>query len=109
MVLNFEVLLLIYMGSIQGNFELYLASLCRMLSWFFILDQYSYAHCATIYWFDIIELLKNCCPNEYKEFAAGNFSLLKTNTQFSRMVLDQLREQNNKYIKSFSGATSLIN
>ena len=39
MILNFEVMLLIYMGSIQGNFELYLASLCRMLPWFFILDQ----------------------------------------------------------------------
>ena len=73
MILDFEVLLLIYMWSIhEGNFELYLASLYRMLPWFFALDQYNYAHCAIIYWFDI-ELLKNFCPKVYKEFAARNF------------------------------------
>ena len=49
MILDFEVLLLIYMWSIhEGNFELYLASLYRMLPWFFALDQYNYAHCAII-------------------------------------------------------------
>ena len=109
MILNFEVLMLIYMRSIrEGNFELYLASLYRMLPWFFALYRYNYARCATIYWFDM-ELLKHRCPNEYKEFAVRNFSFLKTNKQISRMALDQLHEQNNKYIKSVSGATSLIN
>ena len=56
-----------------------------------------------------MELLKHRCPNKYKEFEAGDFSFLKTNKQFSRMALDLLREQNYKYIKSASGATSLIN
>ena len=55
-----------------------------------------------------MELLKHRYPNEYKEFAARNFSFLKTNKQFSRMALDQIHEQNNKYRKSVSGATSLI-
>ena len=54
-----------------------------------------------------MELLKR--PNEHKEFAARNFWFLKTNKQFSCMALDQLHEQNNKYIKGVSGATSLIN
>ena len=79
-----------------------------MLPWFFALDRYNYARCATICWFDM-ELLKHRCPNEYKEFAAGNFLLLKTNKQFSRMALDQPNKQNNRYIKSVNGATSLIN
>ena len=57
----------------EGNFELYLASLYLMLPWFFALDRYNYARCATIYWFDM-ELLKHRCPNEYKEFAAGSYS-----------------------------------
>ena len=36
MILNFEVVLLIYIRSIrEGNFKLYLASLYRMLPWFF--------------------------------------------------------------------------
>ena len=108
MILNFEALLLIYMWSIcEGNFELYLVSLYRMLPWFFALDQYNYARCATIYCFDM-GLLKHRYPNEYNEFAAQNL-FLKTNKQFSRMALDQLRERNSKYIKSVSGATSLIN
>ena len=67
-----------------------------------------YARCATIYWFDM-ELLKHRCPNECKEFAARDFSFLKTIKQSSRMALDQLHEQNSNYIKSVSGATSLIN
>ena len=75
MILNFEVLLLIYKLSIrEGNFELYLALLYSMLPWFFALDQCYYAHCVTIYWFDM-ELSKHCYPIEYKEFPAGNNSL----------------------------------
>ena len=92
----------------EGNLQLYLASFYRMLPWFFALDRYSYAHCATIYWFDM-ELLKRRCPNEYKGFSARNFQFLKTNKHFSRIALDQLHEQNNKYIESVSGATSLVN
>ena len=88
MILNFEVLLLIYMRSIrEGKFELYLASLYRMLPWFFALDRYNYARCAIVYWFDM-ELLNHRCPNEYKEFAAGNFSFLKINKEFSHIALD---------------------
>ena len=106
MIVNFEVLLLIYMWSIrEGNFELYLASLYHMLPWFFALDRYNYACSAAIYYFDM-ELFKHRCPNEYKEFAAGNFLFLKTNKEFSRVALDQLHEQNDNYIKSVSGATS---
>ena len=55
-----------------------------------------------------MELLKHRYPNEYKKFAAGNFSLLKTNKELSRMALDQLHEQNKKCIKSVSGANPII-
>ena len=84
----------------EGNFELCLASLYGMLPWFFALDWYNYAICAIVYWFDM-ELLKHRYPNEYKTFAAWNFSFLKTNKQFSRMALGQLQEQNNKNINTF--------
>ena len=33
----------------------------------------------------------------------------KRKQAFSRMALDQVHEQNNKYVKSVSGATSLVN
>ena len=92
----------------ESNFELYIASLYRILPWFLALDRCNYGCCATIYWFDM-ELLKHRCSSKYKEFTAESFLFLKTNKQFSRMALDQLHEENNKYIKSVSGALSLIN
>ena len=45
----------------------------------------------------------------FNELANGNFSFRKTKTSFSRMALDQLHEQNNKYIKGVSGGTTLVN
>ena len=43
-ILNFEVLLLIYRQSIrEGNFGLYLASLNHMLPWFFALNRHNHA------------------------------------------------------------------
>ena len=101
--------MLIFVRAIrEGNFSLYLSTLYRFLKWFFALDRYNYARWATVHWF-LLTTLKDRCPNEYEEFASGNFSFLKTKTEFSRMALDQLHEQNNKYIKGVSGATSLIN
>ena len=55
-----------------------------------------------------MELLKHRYPNEYEKFAAENFSFLKTNKEFFHMAMDQLHEQNNKYIKSVSGSTPVI-
>ena len=72
------------------------------------LDKYNYARWATVYWFDLVSM-EHRCPNEYKELMAGNFSFQKTKSLFSRMALDQVHEQKNKYIKSVSGATSLVN
>ena len=48
-------------------------------------------------------------PEVYSELMKGHFSFLKTKSLFSRMPLDQMHEQNNKYIKGFSGATHLVN
>ena len=51
----------------EGNFELYLAPLYRMLPWFFALDRYNYARRATIYWF-VMELSKRRFSNETSRF-----------------------------------------
>ena len=53
--------------------------------------------------------MDQCCSDVFRNFINGNFSFPKTNTLFSRIALDQLHEQNNKVIKSISGATSVIN
>ena len=109
MILDFQIEILIVVRAIrEGNFPLYLETLYRFLKWYFALDKYNYARWATIYWFDLV-LSEKRCPKEFNEFMSGNFSFLKTNKKFSRMALDQVHKQNNKYLKSVSGATSLIN
>ena len=70
---------------LNGKLHLCIACWFRLHVAILTLDRYNYARCATIYWFDM-ELLKHRCPNEYKECAAANFSLFKTNKQFSRMT-----------------------
>ena len=109
MIFNYEIEYLIFIRAIrEGNFQLYLETLFRFLKWFFALDKYNYARWAIIFWFDLV-LLQYRCPQEYNEFNRGNFSFLKTNTEFSRMALDQVHEQNNRYVKSVGGATPLVN
>ena len=51
--------------------------------------------------------LEMICPAVHNEFM--HFSFLKTMSEFSRMSLDQLHEQNNKLIKGVSGATQQVN
>ena len=45
----------------------------------------------------------------YQQTLEGFFSFVKTKPPSSRMVLDQVHEQNNKTIKGIGGATSLLN
>ena len=109
LIIDFQINILLFVRSIrQGNFTLYRNTLFNMLKWYFSLDKYNYARCTTVYWFDMASLHLTC-PDVYREFMVGNFSYLKTKSSFSRMGLDQLHEQNNKYIKGVSGATSLVN
>ena len=48
-------------------------------------------------------------PGVYENIAKGFFSFQKSTNQFSRMALDQVHEQNNCTIKSWGGATDLVN
>ena len=60
---------------IQGDIDLYLATLYRILPWFFAFDRFDYAHWGTIHWFwsTLLEV-------RYKEFAAGKISFQITNS-----------------------------
>ena len=48
-------------------------------------------------------------PDVYENLKKGFFSFQKSNNEFSRMVLDQVHEQNNRVIKSIGGASDLVN
>ena len=108
-ILEFEIHILLFVRSIrEGNFDLYKETLFRSLKYFFAFDKYNYARWATIYWYDMASLnLK--CPEIHNELRERKFSFQKTNASFSKICLDQLHEQNNKYAKWVSGATSLVN
>ena len=58
--------------------------------------------------FDLM-LLQFTMPEVYNEFKKGNFTFQKTNSNFSRVAIDQVHEQNNKVIKSSGGAKHLLN
>ena len=44
----------------------------------------------------------------YDVYSFTNFSFRKSHRKFSRMVLDQIHEQNNKLIKGCGGASDLL-
>ena len=108
LILNFQTQVLIFVRSVRtGNFLLYRETLFYFLKWLFALDKYNHSRRATVYWFDLATL-DQCCSDVFCNIMNGNFSFAETNT-FSRIVLDQLHEQNNKVTKGISGATSVTN
>ena len=81
MVVELEIGILIYKRSIrEGNFQLYIESLRKLLKWFFIFDRYNYARWLTVQWFDLKNLEANF-PDVYEYFCKGFFSFQKTFVQ----------------------------
>ena len=109
LTLNFQIQVLIFVRSVRtGNFLLYRETFFYFLKCFFALDKYNNSRWATVFWFELATLDQSC-PDVVCNFMNGDFSFPKTNTLFSRIALDQLHKQNNKFIKGISGTTSVIN
>ena len=109
MVIDFKILILIYIRSLrERNFKLHLEALYLLLSWFFLFNHVHYARWLTVHWFDMYHLESNF-PELFEQFSNGNFTFQKSNREFSRMGLDQVHEQNNKVIKGAGGASALLN
>ena len=83
-------------------------SFISIAKWYFALDRYNYARWGTVHCFDLMLLQRNC-PDIYEQFRLGNFSFLKTCSEYLRIALDQVHEQNNKVIKGSGGSTHLLN
>ena len=109
LILDFQVLALVFIRSIrEGNFQTYVESLISICKWYFSLDHYHYARWCTVHCFDLM-LLQFTMLEVYNEFKKGNFTFQKTNSNFSRVAIDQVHEQNNKVIKSSGDAKHLLN
>ena len=74
----------------------------------FTLDHYNYARWVSAHLFNC-KALKFTVPDVFTAFMGGCFTFQKMSTEFSRIPLDQIHEQNNAYIKEVTGATHLVN
>ena len=106
--LSMEMDYLLFLGSIRSrNFDLYVHSLDKLLTWVFAFDHYNYARWISVHQFDM-EMLRKTNPLVCQEFHAnGNFVVARTNNDFSSMALDQRRKQLNKDIKGDGGMAGL--
>ena len=109
MVMKVQMHILIFVRSIrEGNFSMYKCAMWVLMKWVFALDHVHYARWLSVHVFDLVNL-QELFPDVHAEMMKGNFSFLKTKSQYSRMALDQVHEQNNKIIKGAGGATQLLN
>ena len=97
--LSLEILLLLYIRSIrEGNFQLYIEALSKIVPWMFALDHVHYSRWLPIHIRDMISLA-NKHSEILEEFHAGKFVIHKTISKFSAMAIDQCHEQNNATVK----------
>ena len=105
--MRLEVILLSFVRSLlQGNFELYIGSLKKLVPWTFALDHINYARWLPIHLLDML-LLKHKHPEVYAAFQDGGFVVQLSNKPFSAISMDQAHEMNNKIIKGDGGIIGL--
>lgn len=93
----FEVLLLFTRASRQGLWKLHLASLNKMVNYFFAHDQINYARLTPLYLATMCEL-EESDPTTWK-YLEENFSIAKSNIPFTAIGSDHAMEQENKILK----------
>lgn len=91
----------------EGNLQLYLESLTKIVPWMFALDHTHYSRWLPVHIRDMTLLSENH-PGIFDEFCAGKFVVHKTSNMFSAMAIDQCHEQNNAVIKESGGAVGLM-
>ena len=101
--------LLVFIRSLpEGKYSLYVASLCKLIRWYFALDHYNYAIWLSVRIYDLLALSQNS-PQLHKFFTDGYFTFQKTDLQFSPIGLGRIHKQNNTEMKDMGGATSSMN
>ena len=100
---------LVFIRSLrEGKYPLYIASLRKLIRWYFVLDHYNYTRWLSVYIYDLLALPRNS-SQLHKFFMDGYCTFQKTDRQFSLMELDQIHEQNKAVIKGMGGATPSLN
>ena len=106
-VLELEIDVLQYVRCIrEGNFDLYVQMLGKLVHWFFSMGHIHYARWVPVHIRDMI-LLKDMNPDVYNEFQKGKFVITKTFNPFSKIATDPAHEQGNERVKGDRGAVGL--
>ena len=91
--LNMVQILLDHIKSTRnGNWDLHLSSMKRMLPWFHAYDRVNYARHSTYCWAALNNLAETN-PKMYVEFQEGNFAVKRTSGSFNMFPTDQVIEQ----------------
>ena len=99
-----EILLMLIRSTRDGNWDMYLSGIRKVLPWCFSYDHLNYARYMPVYLSDMIDL-KDTHPDVHKSFVAGNFSVqLGSYNPFGRIPADQTIEETvNKDTQGCSG------
>ena len=100
--LKFSSFLQFMQSQREGNFELYISTLGRIVPWVFAVDRFHYAKWLPVHVRDLMPL-QHECPAVYQEFRQGNFVTQKTIHCFSMMAHDHVHEQLNAVLKGDGG------
>jgi hypothetical protein len=82
----------------EGNFDLYVQSLTKILPYLYAFDHTHYARWLSVHVRDLCTVQERH-PRLHEEFQAGKFVVHKTAKKFSGIALDHCHEQNNALIK----------
>ena len=100
-----EVLLLFLRGTREGNWNLHLASVRRMLPWIFAYDHINYSRYLPVYWLEMRDLLTTH-PAVHQQCMEGHFTVQRRENAFAQIACDQTIEQTaNRDSKTKGGMT----
>ena len=105
LVLELDVLQ--YVRSIrEGNFELYIQMLEKLVPRFFSMGHTHNAHWVPVHIRNVL-LLQERNADVHREFMKGKFVITKTLNLFSKMAIHQAHEQENEKVRGEEGAVSI--
>ena len=88
-----ELLLAFLRATCEGNWNLHVACLRKLLPWFYAYDRVNYARYMTVYWSEM-ENLRNSHPAAYDELKRGGFVVQRSeNNAFAQVAVVQAIEQ----------------
>ena len=88
-----ETLLDLLRATREGNWNLYLQSIGKVIPWMFAYDHQNYARYLPIFYYDMLNL-ERTHPDIYADFLNGNFSIqLDSTNSFSRLPVDEVIEK----------------